>query len=440
MNTKIQSSYYKIHGGKKLSGTIVTNGAKNSAMGLMCASILNQGKTTLQNVPQIEEVFRMIEIMESIGMHIRWLTKNSLKITPPKKYNLAHINIEAAQKTRSIILFIGSLIHRLKHFRIPFSGGCKLGRRTVIPHFYALENFGVNIKTKECFYEVRTKNLKNPRQIVLYESGDTTTENAIMTASLIPGKTTIKFASCNYQIQDLCCFLKKLGIKIEGYNTTTITICGVKQIKKDISYRICEDPIETMLFLSIAAVTDSSITIKRCPIDFLELELYKLKKMGFKYKIIKKYLSGNNCTNLVDVKTYPSHLVAPAEKLYGRPYPGLNIDNIPFFVPIATQAKGQTLIHDWVYENRAIYYIELARLGAQMVLADPHRVFITGPTKLKGAEVVAPPALRPSAIVLAAMLSAKGTSILRGIYGIERGYENLVGRLKKLGAKIDKVE
>ncbi|MBI2594992.1 MAG: UDP-N-acetylglucosamine 1-carboxyvinyltransferase, partial [Candidatus Colwellbacteria bacterium] len=275
-----------------------------------------------------------------------------------------------------------------------------------------------------------------PREIVLYESGDTTTENVVMAAAKIPGKTIIKFASANYMGQDLCWFLTQLGIKIDGIGTTTLTIHGKPEINRPIVYYPSDDPIESMFFLSLAATTNSSITIKRCPIDFLEIELLKLEKMGFRFKISRKYKARNGATNLVDIKTFPSKLRALEEKIYARPYPGLNIDNLPFFVPIATQAKGQTLIHDWVYENRAIYYMELNKLGADIILADPHRIYVKGPTKLEAAEVICPPALRAAAIILIAMLAASGTSILRNVYSINRGYEDLANRLNKLGARI----
>ena len=162
--------------------------------------------------------------------------------------------------------------------------------------------------------------------------------------------------------------------------------------------------------------------------------------MGFKYEILRRYFSKNKKTRLVDIKTKPSKLKALAEKIYARPYPGLNIDNLPFFVPISTQAKGKTLIFDWVYENRAIYYTELNRLGAQIELIDPHRAIVSGPTKLKATEIVCPPALRPATIILVAMLAAVGQSILRNVYSIERGYEDLCNRLSKVGAKIKKID
>lgn len=257
-----------------------------------------------------------------------------------------------------------------------------------------------------------------------------------MAAARIPGKTTIKMASANYMGQDLSWFLAQLGVKIEGVGTTTVSVHGRPEINKAITYYPSEDPIESMLFLSLAATTNSSLTIKRCPIDFLELELLKLEKMGLRFKLSKKYKARNGVTNLVDITTFSSKLRSLEEKIYARPFPGLNSDNLPFFVPVATQAHGQTLIHDWMYEDRAIYYLDLNKLGADIILADPHRVYINGPTKLTGAEILCPPALRPAAIILIAMMAASGKSILRNVYSINRGYEDLATRLNKLGAKI----
>jgi UDP-N-acetylglucosamine 1-carboxyvinyltransferase len=311
-----------------------------------------------------------------------------------------------------------------------------LGARTVRPHLFALEKFGVKVKTTHDNYQVTAANLHSS-EIVLYETGDTVTENALMAAAKLPGITTIKMASGNYMVQDLCHFLAVLGVKIEGIGSSTIKVHGKPHINHSVSYYLSEDPIESMLFLGIAATTNSSIIIERCPIDFLELELLKLEKMGFNYKILKRYKSYNGITNLVDIQTFPGKLKALEEKIHSMPFPGINIDNLPFFVPIATQARGTTLIHDWVYENRAIYYMELTKLRANIILADPHRVYIEGPTELRAAEVICPPALRPAAIILIAMLAAKGTSILRNAYSINRGYEDLVSRLKKIGAKIE---
>ncbi len=424
----------EIHGHKKLSGTIETNTSKNGAVGLLCASLLNRGTTTLHRMPKIEEVYRIIEVLQSIGMRVTW-TGSTLTLEPPKKYNLKKIDVDAARKTRSIVMFIGALIHTLPAFSLPQSGGCKLGSRTVQPHFFALEHFGVDIKTTETAFVIST-NKESASEIILYESGDTVTENTLFAAALTPTTTIIKYASANYMVQEICVFLGLLGVRIEGLGTTTLTVTGVKDINQNIEYTLAEDPTDSMFFLAAAVVTNSSITITRCPIEFLELELLKLEKMGLKYTKSKPYLGINGQVKLVDITTKPSKLTALHEKVYARPYPGLNIDNLPFFAVIATQVTGQTLIHDWVYEKRAIYFTELDKLGADTVLADPHRIYITGPTPLRATELICPPALRPATILLIAMLGASGRSVLRNIYSINRGYENLVARLASLGADI----
>lgn len=425
----------QIEGNKKLSGTIETNTSKNGAVGLLCASLLNRGTTTLHRMPRIEEVHRIIEVLESIGVRVEW-SGSTIKITPPKKFTLNKIDVDAARRTRSIVMFIGSLIHTLPQFALPQSGGCKLGSRTVRPHFYALENFGVDIETTNDSFKVNYQ-AKSPSEIILYESGDTVTENILFAAARHNGTTTIKYCSANYMVQEVCHFLIGLGVKIEGIGTTTLTVTGTPEIKQDIEYTLSEDPTDSMFFITAGIITNSNITITRCPIEFLELELLVLEKMGLEYTKSKTYLSHNGQTKLVDIKLKPSKLVASPEKIHSRPYPGLNADNLPFFALIATQAAGQTLIHDWMYEKRAIYFTELDKLGADTVLADPHRIYINGPTTLKPNELICPPALRPATILLVAMLGAKGHSVLRNIYSINRGYENLIERLSSLGADID---
>ena len=433
-------SNYSIVGGKTLHGTITTNTSKNAAVVLLNAALLNRGQTTLKNVPHIEEVNRIMEVLISIGVDATWRGQHDIVIKPPKKLQLDKLNVQAAIRTRSILFWLGIMVHWQKKFRVPQPGGCRLGTRTVRPHLFALENFGIAIKTFAKYFEVTVGNLKAGGEIVLYESGDTVTENAILAAAKTPGTTILKLASSNYQVQDLCFYLQKLGVKISGIGSSTITVVGRKNINKNVTYYLTEDPIESMLFITIAATTKSALRINRCPIDFLNLELLKLEKMGFKYKILKTYKARNGHATLVDIQTYPSQLTALEEKIYARPYPGINIDNLPFFVPIATQAKGQTLIFDWVYENRAIYYTELNKLGADVELADAYRAYVTGPSRLKGADIICPPALRPSTIILVAMLAAAGKSKLHSIYPIERGYEDLSSRLAAIGANITRID
>lgn len=427
---------FRVEGGHKLTGSIEVNTSKNAAVALLCASILNRGTTVLRHVARIEEVNRIIEVLNSIGVKTRWFGENDLEIIPPAKLKIENMNLAAARRTRSIIMFLGPLLHREKAFKIPYAGGCTLGERTVEPHLSGLSNFGLSVDTVTGFYNATVSSLKPERTIVLSERGDTVTENILMAAALNDGITTIRNASPNYMVQDLCFFLEKLGVKIEGVGTTTLKIKGLRDINKSVEYWPSEDPIEAMSFIATAIVTKSSITIKRAPIEFLEIELKMLEDMGFEYDMSDEYPAKNGKTRLVDIITKVTPLHAPQDKIHPIPFPGLNIDNLPFFAVIAATAKGRTLIHDWVYENRAIYLLELSKLNANMQLLDPHRVYIEGPTKWKPAEIVTPPALRPAVVILLGMLAAPGVSTLRNVYSISRGYEDLAQRLNTLGAHI----
>jgi UDP-N-acetylglucosamine 1-carboxyvinyltransferase len=429
----------RIEGGRQLKGEIELKTSKNAAVAILCASLLNKGTTKIRRVPRIEEVNRIIEVLSSIGVGIRWMPNNDLEIKPPKTINMDNMNRVAARKTRTVIMLAGPLIHEFGSFKIPYAGGCELGKRTVLPHIYALEEFGAKIDTTNGFYNVTTRRTQPVRPVVLYESGDTVTENTIMAAARFEGETTIKLASANYMVQDLCFFLQKLGIKIEGIGTSTLVIKGVRDIKKNVSYSLSEDPVEAMTFIAAAITTNSSIIVKRTPIDFMELELLKLEKMGLKFKVGENYKADNGETNLADVTIYQHNgeLKAPEEKIHPLPSQGINIDNLPYFLPIVAVAKGRTLIHDWVYEDRALMFAEMKKIGVDLELADPHRVFINGPTKWRNADMVAPSGIRPAVMLLIGMLAAPGISMLRNVYTINRGYEDLAMRLNSLGANIE---
>ena len=432
-------THLRVTGPTHLSGSIEVKTSKNAGVALLCASLLNRGRTTLRKVARIEEVNRLLEVLNSLGVHTRWLnTDNDLEIIPPAELNLDVIDVEAARRTRSVIMFLGPLLHRADVFELPYAGGCNLGTRTVEPHMAALRPFGLEVKATDGFYHAAINRALEPtRPIVLTERGDTVTENVLMAAALHPGTTIIRNASSNYMVQDLCFFLQKLGVGVEGVGTTTLTVTGLAEIDVDVDYAPSEDPIEAMSLLAAAIVTKSEITIQRVPIEFLEIELALLEEMGFLYTRSEEYVALNGRTRLVDLTTQPSELHAPHDKIHPMPFPGLNIDNLPFFAVIAAVAEGQTLLHDWVYENRAIYLVELNKLGGQVKLLDPHRVMIEGPTHWSGTEIVCPPALRPAVVILLAMLASKGTSVLRSTYVIHRGYEDLAERLNLLGANIE---
>lgn len=431
---------FRVHGGKKLSGDIEVKTSKNAAVALLCASLLNKGKTTLRRVARIEEVNRIIEVLLSIGVKVRWLNEEGdLEIIPPKQLDMKKMDIAAAKRTRTIIMFLGPLMNQLQDFQLPFAGGCNLGTRTVEPHMVGLRHFGLSVEATTDYYHALVTRVPVTKPIVLTERGDTVTENILMAAALNDGTVIIRNASANYAVQDLCVFLKKLGVQIEGIGTTTLTITGVSTINKDVEYHPSEDPIEAMSFIAAGIVTNSDITIKRAPIEFLEIELATLAEMGLKYSLGEEYLAYNGHTRLVDISIKQSTLTAAKDKLHALPFPGINMDNLPFLGLIATVASGRSLLHDWSYENRAIYFTELTKLNATVELLDPHRVYLVGPTKWKAAEVVAPPALRPSVVILLAMLAAPGQSILRDVYSINRGYEDFANRLNSLGADIETV-
>ncbi len=430
--------HLRVVGGTVLSGTIEVKTSKNAGVALLCASLLNRGRTTLRKVARIEEVNRILEVLNSIGVRSTWLNDgNDLELVAPDTLDLSSIDEAAARRTRSVIMFLGPLLHDRSDFELPYAGGCDLGTRTVEPHMSALRPFGLEVKATEGSYHATVDSAVSPtRPIVLTERGDTVTENALLAAARHPGVTVIRNASPNYMVQDLCFFLTKLGVAIEGVGTTTLTVRGVRDINVDVDYAPSEDPIEAMSLLAAAIVTSSSITIKRVPIEFLEIELALLEEMGLRYHRTEEYLAGNGHTRLVDLTTQESVLHAPIDKIHPMPFPGLNIDNLPFFAVIAAAAHGQTMIHDWVYDNRAIYLTELTKLGAAVTLLDPHRVLVEGPTRWSAAELMCPPALRPAVVILLAMMAAKGTSVLRNVYVINRGYEDLAERLNALGAQI----
>ncbi|MDO5286258.1 MAG: helix-turn-helix domain-containing protein, partial [Actinomycetia bacterium] len=352
------ATHVRVQGGRRLSGSIEVRSSKNAAVALLCASLLNYGTTTLRGIARIEEVNRLTEVLESIGVSCVWSeNRSSLTISRPEELDLSAVNVEAARRTRSVLLFLGPLIHEAQEFRLPYAGGCNLGTRTVEPHLQVLRPFGLEVTATEGFYQcqVTGDDRAGQRRVTLTERGDTVTENALMAAAMTPGLTELRNASPNYMVQDLCAYLIALGVSVEGVGTTTLRIRGQERIEVDVTYDISEDPIEAMSLITAAVVTHSELQITRVPIEFLEIELAVLTEMGLRYSLSEEYLSRNGLTRLVDLTVYPSKLVAAADKIHPMPFPGLNIDNLPFFAVIAAEAEGATMIHDWVYDNRAIH-------------------------------------------------------------------------------------
>lgn len=431
--------HLRVQGGVKLTGSIAVRSSKNAAVALLCASLLNRGRTVIRGIARIEEVNRILEVLTSIGVRATWSADGSdLELVRPDTLDLEAMDVLAARRTRSVIMFLGPLLHSYPEFKLPYAGGCDLGARTIEPHLQVLRRFGLDVVATDGFYRCTVDLATEPtRPITLTERGDTVTENALLAAALHPGLTVLRNASPNYMVQDLCVFLTHLGVEIDGIGTTTLRIRGVDRIHTDVEFAPSEDPIEAMSLLTAAIVTRSELTIERAPIEFLEIELAILEEMGLDFSLGQEYVAANGHTRLVDLTVRPSELRSPPDKIHPMPFPGLNIDNLPFFAVIAATAEGSTVIHDWVYDNRAIYLTELKRLGAQVQLLDPYRLIVHGPTKWRGQQVVCPPALRPAVCILLGMLAARGESVLRDVYVINRGYEDLANRLSALGAQIE---
>jgi len=431
------NSSFRIEGGHELKGIIETSSGKNSPVAILFAALLIEGSVTLRNMSRVAEIDRVLEMFASIGVGVSWPDETTLKLDTSGSLRMEDIDRTACAETRIALLFLGALAKRARNYKIYKSGGCKLGERTIRPHLYALNKFGVHVTSRASYYDVQTKKVMG-QDIIMYEAGDTATENAILAAVLAPGRSRIAFASANYMVQDMCYFLRQAGAKIGGIGTSTLIIRGVKSLKKSVEYTIMPDPVDAMAWVSLGIVTKSMLTIKHCPIMFMELELEHLRVMGQELRISKRRLSASGNFELVDITTIPSKLLALPDKLHPRPFPGINIDAIPLFLPILAQAKGTSLVHDWVYENRAVYYLELQKLGVQMTLLDPHRVLIEGPSTFSPSVINCPPAIRPGMAILITMLAAKGVSTLKEVYPIDRAYDQLIERLRSVGAHISR--
>src|SRR4051812_36099032 len=335
-------THLRVEGGHPLRGSVTVKSSKNAAVALLCAALLNRGRTTLRNVARIVEVDRILDVLRSIGVSASWdADGHDLTLVVPDRLDLAGIDADAARRTRSIIMFLGPLLHRADTFELPYAGGCDLGTRTVQPHMIALRPFGLAVEARAREYHATvTATGDRARTIVLTERGDTVTENALLAAARTDGTTTIRNASSNYMVQDLCLYLQLLGVEIEGMGTTTLVVRGRAVLDADVDYTISEDPVEAMSLLTAGIVTCSELTVTRAPVEFLEMELAVLAEMGLRYRLSPEYRADNGHTRLADVTIEPSELKAPIDKIHPMPFPGLNIDNLPFFAVIAAAAGG----------------------------------------------------------------------------------------------------
>lgn len=412
-----------IHGGKPLSGKVRVGGMKNAATPILAATLLTSEPCEIDNVPRITDVERMLQILESLGAEVSWLSQNRVRVSC-KNVDLKTLDKNAIQAMRSSVLLIGPLLSRFKKVTIPEPGGCIIGNRPIDTHLNGLRMMGTKIQQSNGWYELTTDGLKGG-EVVLPEFSVTATENLLMAASLIPAKTVIKLAAAEPHVQDLCAFLQKLGVKISGVGTHTLEITGAKTLS-GASHRIIPDQVEVGTLAVLGAVTKGNIQIEGVEPTHLDLILLKLREIGV------PLLLENNTLMIAGGKNLRGF------RLQTFPYPGFPTDLQAPFGVLATQCTGTSLIQDPMYEGRMGYVAELVKMGANAIVADPHRVVISGPTPLYGAEIKSLD-LRAGATLLIAGLIASGETVIYNAETIDRGYEAIDQKLASLGADIKRV-
>lgn len=413
---------FRIQGGNTLSGRIPVYGLKNAATPIIAATLLSRERSVLENMPRIEDVFRMLEIVESLGATVEWLGDRTVAITPAD-IDLSQADHDKVKRLRSSILLLGSLSARLDHFELRQPGGCVIGARPVDAHIDALEKLGIHIKTGEKGFMIDATGRRSAK-VVLRQMSVTATENAMMLAAALPDETIIKIAACEPHVVDLGRFLEKMGAAVTGLGTNTITIRGRKDLR-GAEHAIMPDHNEAATYLILGAATRSEITVEHAREDDLDLVLERLREFGVRFTIEKDAIT-----------VHPtSELSAPSLQIDPRPYPGIPTDIQAPLAVLATQAAGETLIFDTMFEGRFNYAAELEKMGAKLTVLNPHQVIVHGPTPLRGT-VIKSYDLRAGAALIIAALAATGETVIEDIYQVDRGYERIEERLSAIGARI----
>jgi UDP-N-acetylglucosamine 1-carboxyvinyltransferase len=418
------SKRFLIKGGIPLSGEVEIAGYKNSAGAILAATLLTQESSIIDNLPKCSDILNEIEILKKIGAKIIWLNKRKIKIES-KSIDLEKIPFDLFEKMRISVLLIPPLLHRFKKIKVPHPGGDKIGLRPIITHLEAFEDFGIKVEERGGFYYFEAPKKLKGKKIILREFSVTATENVMMLAAKAEGKTKIEIAASEPQVQDLGRFLERMGVKIKGIGSHTIEIEGRKKLK-GAEFKISPDLIEAATFFAAFAITGGEGKIKNINPEHLTIFLKKMKEIGVNFEIKRKEILVKKSKNL------------RATKIQVLPYPGFLTDLQPMASVLLTQAQGKSLIHEPLYENRFQYLHELKKMGADVEITDPHRALIFGKTELIGNKINSTDIRSGAALVLAA-LAARGKSIVEGVEQIDRGYEKFDEKLRKLGAKIERV-
>ncbi|GAB4250808.1 MAG: UDP-N-acetylglucosamine 1-carboxyvinyltransferase [Vicingaceae bacterium] len=431
---------FKIKGGNRLRGELVPQGAKNEALQILCAVLLTPEKVTIDNIPNIRDVNKLIDLLQDLGVVVTKIGPNKYAFEA-KDINLEYLNTdkfrEKGASLRGSVMILGPLLTRFGKAYIPRPGGDKIGRRRLDTHFLGFQNLGAkfNFDPSDSFYTVEAKDLKGC-YMLLDEASVTGTANIIMAAAMAKGKTTIYNAACEPYIQQLCKMINRMGGKISGIGSNLLTIEGVEYLT-GCEHSILPDMIEIGSFIGLAAMTQSEITIKNVSYKDLGLIPNVFKKLG-----IQMELRGDDIyiptQEHYEIETFIDGSILTVAD---APWPGFTPDLLSIVLVVATQAKGSVLIHQKMFESRLFFVDKLIDMGAQIILCDPHRAAVNGlnrQTPLKGIQMTSPD-IRAGVALLIAALSAEGTSHIHNIEQIDRGYENIDQRLNAIGAEITRL-
>ncbi len=430
-------SSFEIIGGNRLKGEITPQGAKNEALQIICATLLTPEKVTISNIPNIRDVNKLIEIIDDLGVTVEKQDENTYTFQADN-IDLEYIRTpefkSKAESLRGSIMIIGPLLSRFGKAYMPHPGGDKIGRRRLDTHFIGIQKLGASFDydTIENIYKVDATSLIGC-DMLLDEASVTGTANIIMTAVLAKGKTTIFNAACEPYLFQLCSMLNRMGAKISGVGSNLLIIDGVDYLS-GCEHKLLADMIEVGSFIGMAAMTQSEITIKNVNYERMGMIPDVFRKLG------------------INIEKQDDDIIIPSQKSYeiatfmdgsiltisDAPWPGFTPDLISIALVTATQAKGSVLIHQWMFESRLFFVDKLIDMGAQIILCDPHRATVIGLNRqypLKGIEMTSPD-IRAGVALLIAALSAEGKSIINNIEQIDRGYQNIDGRLRSLGAEI----
>ncbi len=422
---------FVVTGGRSLSGAIRPAGNKNAALPVLAATLMSAERVVVRNVPRIRDVVTLLEIMESLGASVAWTGPNTVEVDGA---NVAAQRPDPAlaERIRASILLAGPLLARFGKVCLPPPGGDVIGRRRLDTHLLAFQALGASVDTSADL-KIEAPALTGAN-FFLDEPSVTATENAVMAAALAEGKTTIRNAAAEPHVQDLCRLLNAMGAQISGVGSSTLVVRGASQLGAA-EIEIGPDHIETGSFIGLAAVTRSLLVIQDAPVEHLDSTLLGFRRLGIECR-----LDGRNL--VVDGRATPEidmDVFGHVPKVDDGPWPAFPADLTSIAVVAATQAKGSVLIHEKMFESRMFFTDKLVGMGARIILCDPHRVIVIGPSPLRGSTMESPD-IRAGMAMLIAALGAEGESRIRNANQIERGYERIDERLGILGAEIERID